>query len=85
MQDDRFFLIVPHGVPEKYQVLYARQCSYADWRDAPRTHENFTKFGVYDILFDRPHGRRMNDEVELFAGPDGKVSHSSHFDGREGR
>ena len=53
------------------------ECDLDAYKWAPRTHAQFLKDGVYDITPERIHGRRFNDEVELFLNEDGEVSSPS--------
>ena len=77
---DQYFIIVQHGeVQEPYTILIARPCTKKIWEEAPSIVSRLQQLGVYDRVQDPPHGRRLNDEVELFCRPDGKVGNPSEY------
>jgi len=77
---DQYFIIAQHGdVQVPYTILVTRPCTKKIWEEAPGIISRLQQSGIYDRVLDPPHGRRLNDEVELFCRPDGKVSKLSEY------
>jgi len=75
---DQYFLIKPFrgeyaGKVGDVVALVAFPTTYEKWRGAPEAYEEMKELGMFVWANDRPYGRRVNDEVELFTGLDGKV------------
>lgn len=64
------------GKEEVIQPITLCECDLRLYQSTPRLHNNFIKWGRYDLDHaEKVHGRRVNDEVELFGmDADGNVS-----------
>jgi len=60
------------------QPIMLRECDLDDYKSVPRSHMNSMKAGIYPVVPEKAHGRRVNDEVELFPMEDGKVCAKQH-------
>lgn len=48
--------------------------TYQNWQTAPRTHKILIDIDAYEGMQEKVYGRRINDDVDLFAMEDGNVS-----------
>ncbi|KAK3109473.1 hypothetical protein LTR53_017247 [Teratosphaeriaceae sp. CCFEE 6253] len=80
---DRFYLLESHkkwrrnfhgadGIKYTSCPIIAREVEKGTWTTAHSVHEKCKASDLYSILSRQVHGRRMNDEVELFQNEDGE-------------
>jgi len=81
---DRFYLLESHVLSRRVKIddhgreytacpVLSREVSKETWWTSPATHEKWMRIGVYRVTHRKVHGRRMNDEVEMFGMEDGEV------------
>ncbi|KAK1818858.1 hypothetical protein LTR12_006785 [Friedmanniomyces endolithicus] len=82
-EDDRFYLLESHVHSQRVMTddngreymacpVVSREVSKETWWMSPLTHEKWMRIGMYQVTHRKVHGRRMNDEVEMFEMEDGK-------------
>ncbi|KAK0316734.1 hypothetical protein LTR01_000485 [Friedmanniomyces endolithicus] len=80
---DRFYLLESHVLSQRVKIddhgreytacpVLSREVSKEPWWTSPATHEKWMRIGVYRVTHRKVHGRRMNDEVEMFGMEDGE-------------
>ncbi|KAK0280111.1 hypothetical protein LTR35_008262 [Friedmanniomyces endolithicus] len=82
-ETDRFYLLESHVHSQRVMTddngreymacpVVSREVSKETWWISPATHEKWMRIGMYQVTHRKVHGRRMNDEVEMFEMEDGK-------------
>ncbi|KAK0777284.1 hypothetical protein LTR91_021656 [Friedmanniomyces endolithicus] len=90
-EDDRFYLLESHVHSQRVRIddngreyiacpVVSREVSKETWWISPATHEKWVRIGMYQVTHRKVHGRRMNDEVEMFGMEDGKETESLQQD-----
>ncbi|EMC96506.1 hypothetical protein BAUCODRAFT_131084 [Baudoinia panamericana UAMH 10762] len=79
---ERFFLLrssarkrvedIYKGKEYTWAPIALREVDRQRYLDSPSRHTTFVQRGLYDIVIERIHGRRVRNEFELFTGEDGK-------------
>ncbi len=83
-ETDRFYLLESHVHSQRVMTddngreymacpVISREVSKETWWMSPVTHDKWMRIGMYQVTHRKVHGRRMNDEVEMFGMEDGKV------------
>ncbi|KAK0912150.1 hypothetical protein LTR02_003024 [Friedmanniomyces endolithicus] len=82
-ETDRFYLLESHVHSQRVMTddngreymacpVISREVSKETWWMSPVTHDKWMRIGMYQVTHRKVHGRRMNDEVEMFGMEDGK-------------
>ncbi|KAK5120295.1 hypothetical protein LTR85_006501 [Meristemomyces frigidus] len=59
-------MIDAHGKEQVLQPVTLSPCELHTYQNSPRMHNRYVEWGVYNEMKEKVHGRRVNDEVELF-------------------